>query len=159
MEQEEQFKKWQEAFAPYETAVEKFAKNKGICVDKYYHESTSWLIGKIQNPGSVGVWCNLEFNYNDVQDWFYLIINAWLDRRYSVPEGEVHERRLVGGHEERLVGRVFASWPRREEANITTLLEKAYHLATSFTEKDLTKVSASIRGKDGIRRAYHPKQV
>ena len=35
MEQEEQFKGLQEAFAPYEAAVDEFARNKGIRVDKY----------------------------------------------------------------------------------------------------------------------------
>ena len=158
MEQEEQFKGLQEAFAPYEAAVDEFARNKGIRVDKYYHDSGSWIIGRIQNT-SVGIWCNLEFNYNNIQDWFYLIINAWRDSRYITPEGDVLERRLVGGHEEGLIGRVITSWPGREEANITALLEKTYRLATSFTEKDLTQVSASITGKDGMSMTYNPKQI
>ena len=65
----------------------------------------------------------------------------------------VHQRRLTDSPEKHLI----AVWPKGTQVNIKELLETAYERATSYTKQDLTKVSASITGKDGVTRPYNPQ--
>ena len=152
----EQFREWKEAFAPYVDAVEQFIRKRGLRVDKWYHDFPGWFIGRDQKLDDLDVvWWNIQLGYSEEKQRFGLNAAAWLDKKYSVPEGLVSERRLVDNPDRIKV----ASWNRGEQINIETLLEEAYQRATSFTKEDLTQVSAYIKGSDGITRSYNPQPL
>jgi len=74
-----------------------------------------------------------------------------MDKHYDVPDGRVHERRSSSDSPKE---HLIATWGEGDPINIKDLLEIAYDRATHYTQEDLTTVSASITGKDGITRPY-----
>jgi len=148
----ERFREWEEALAPYGNDVEKFAREKELEVRKWYHDFPTWFIGKTQATYDLDeIWWNIQLGYNEENKELGLIAIGWIDTEYDVPDGRVHERR---GSEKNFL----AKWKKGDPINIEELLETAYDTTTSYTEKDLTIVSASITGKDGIIRPYNPHE-
>lgn len=147
---EGRYREWDEVFIPYENDVNEFAREKGLTIDKWYHDSPNWMIKRTQRANDLNVvWWNIQFGYSEKDKKLGLSTSAWLDREYSVPEGNVRERRLAP----RGKGVV---WDVAYRMPIKELLEQAYQIAQTFTEQDLTMVSASITGRDGITRGYNP---
>jgi len=92
-----------------------------------------------------------QLGYNEENKELGLSATGWIDTEYDVPDGRVRERR---GSEKNFL----ATWKKGNPINIEELLAIAYEKATSYTEKDLTIVSASITGKNGITRPYNPHE-
>ena len=138
-----------EAFHPYERAIYEFAEAKGLEVEEFYHDSPIWIIGKRQSFYDLDVvWWNIQLGYG--RGKLGLNAGARMDKEYNVPEGLVRERRLTSGKKCHI-----ADWDVLENVDIGPLLSKAYDVATSFTEKDLNDVSATITGEDRVTRGYN----
>ena len=141
-------------FAPYQEPVSRFAREKGLEVEKYYHDFPAWFIGRTQRVEDNDVmWWNIQFGYDTKHGRFELVTSAWMDREYTTEEGRVRERRLVEP------AAVIATWARGHQVDMNAMLEEAYQRATTYTEQDLNKVSASITGHDGVTRSYNPGQA
>ena len=152
---DDRFREWEEALAPYENGVDEFAREKDLRIDKWHQDFPAWSIGKTQTPKDLDkIWWSIQLGYNEKRKKLSLVATAWIDTEYDVPEGRVNERRGSNSPENHLV----ATWEKGDPININDLLEKAYQRAASYTEEDLTDVSASITGKDGLTRRYNPHQ-
>ena len=145
------FREWEQALAPYVNNVEEFAREKGLRIVKWRMNYPSWLIGRSQQIDDLDkIWWNIQLGYSEREKKLGLNASAWIDTEYEVPDGRVHERRLSDSPEKHLI----ATWQKGDQVNIKELLEIAYERATSYTQQDLTRISASITGKDGITTHY-----
>ena len=136
---------WDKIFSEYAPAVDHFAQEKYLHVEKWYHESPCWIIG---NKEIDALCWSIQLFFRPDEQRFSLLAYAWLDKEVSVPEGKVHERRLTGDLEKTLV----STWRRGDEVDIKILLEEAYQRASTFSEDDLSDVSSFIEGPDGVKR-------
>lgn len=156
---DERFREWEQALAPYNDDVEKFAKEKGVEVRKWPQDTPAWHIGKPQKPGDLNkVLWSIRLIYDDFDDVLHdgderkigLIAAAWMDTE--------HDGRVFNSPESSLV----AWWNKKDEVKIEELLQIAYDRATSITLGDLNKVSGYIPEKDGkhgyysIYKKYNP---
>lgn len=141
---------WQRTFSPYGKAIKEFAKEKGVPVNKWYHDSPAWHIGKSQKPEDLNtMWWSLQLSYDEEQEQFGLNAVAWKDTGYETPQGTVWERKLVSGEKA-----LIAKWRKGEKVPMKKLMEQAFDRANSFTDEDLTEASSFVRGKDGVSRTY-----
>jgi len=142
----------EKAFLIYENPLEKFAKEKRIEIERFYHDSPVWLIGKDQGAEDFDIiFSQIALQYSEIQNKFYLLVNAWMDSKYHTINGEVHERRLLGKDKQRLV----TSWLDTDKVDIYNLLETAFLRANSFQSRDLTQYSAYIVNSKGIIKPYN----
>lgn len=149
---DERSREWEQALNPYGNDVEEFAREKGLEVDKWYHDLPIWHIGKPQRPSDLNkIWWHIQLGYNANKQELLLTAIAWMDTEYDVSDGRVRERRVSDSPERHLV----AWWKKKDQIRIEELLQIAYNRAISYTLQDLTNVSAVITGEDRVPKPYN----
>jgi len=61
---EKRFREWEQALAPYENDVKEFAREKGLSIQKWYHDSPNWVISRAYAiKDGDKIWRSIQLGY------------------------------------------------------------------------------------------------